>query len=57
MTAAEIRWRCERLAVLLETHGRHEALANAEIEARRQPWLTDPRPAPSMEAGGYVGEE
>lgn len=57
MDAAEIRWRCERLAVLLETQGRHEALANAEMEARRQPWLADPRPAPLMEAGGYVGED
>lgn len=57
MTAAEIRWRCERLAVLLETQGRHEALANAEVEARRQPWLADPRPAPTIEAGGYVGED
>lgn len=57
MTAAEIRWRCERLAQLLETQSRHEALANAEMEARRQPWLADPRPAPSIEPGGYVGED
>lgn len=57
MTAAEIRWRCERLAVLLETQTRHEALANAEIEARRQPWLADPRPAFSLGPGGYVGED
>lgn len=57
MTAAEIRWRCERLAVLLETQSRHEALANAEMEARQRPWLADPRPVPAMEPGGYVGED
>ena len=55
--AAEIRWRCERLAQLLETQGRHEALANAEIEARQQPWIADPRPALSLGPGGYVGED
>lgn len=57
MTAAEIRWRCERLAQLLETQGRHEALANAEVEARSMPWLVDARPAFSLAPGGYVGED
>lgn len=36
MTAAEIRWRCERLPQLLQTQSRHEALANAEFEARHK---------------------
>lgn len=57
MTPAEIRWRCERLAQLLQTQSRHEALANAEIEARRQPWLADTRPCAPMGMGGYVGED
>ena len=57
MTAAEIRWRCERLTVLLQTESRADALANAEIEARCMPWLADPRPAFSLVPGGYVGED
>lgn len=57
MTPAEIRWRCERLAILLQTQSRREALLSAEIEAQGKPWLDDPRPTPSMEPGGYVGED
>lgn len=57
MTAAEIRWRCERLAVLIQTQSRHEAILSAEVEAKSQPWLADQRPAPSIEPGGYVGED
>lgn len=57
MTPSEIRWRCERLEQLLQTQSRHEALANTEIEARRQPWLADTRPCVPMGMGGYVGED
>lgn len=57
MTAAEIRWRCERLAVLLQTQSRREALLSAEVEAQSMPWLADPRPAIPMAPGGYVCED
>lgn len=57
MTAAEIRWRCERLAFLLQTQSRHEALLSAEVEAQSEPWLDDPRPAIPLGPGGYVCED
>lgn len=57
MTPAEIRWRCERLAVLLQTQSRHSALVSLAAEARRTPWVHDPRPAPTpLPMGGYLGD-
>lgn len=46
MTPSEIRWRCERMAELLPVNSRLEAIAIVATEARTQPWLLDPRPAP-----------
>ncbi|MDR2327859.1 MAG: hypothetical protein LBE51_20960 [Acidovorax sp.] len=56
MSPAEIRWRCERLAVLLARASRVEALVTVATEARTQPWLDDPRPPPpSIPSGSYWG--
>lgn len=57
MMYAQSRWRCERLAVLLQTESREDAIVMVEAEARSQPWLDDPRPAPERLEGGYVGED
>lgn len=56
MSPAEIRWRCERLAVLLAHTSRLESVATVAAEARAQPWLGDPRPPPNpLPAGAYWG--
>lgn len=56
MTPAEIRWRCERLAVLLAHAHRLDALATVAAEARAQPWLDEQRPPPpSIPPGTYWG--
>ena len=54
MGAAEIRWRCERIAVLLQTNARLDALTQLAVEARRAPWLEDPRPPPAPLLRGYI---
>ena len=53
MSTAEIRWRCERIAVLLQTCHRLEALTQMAVEARRAPWQGDPRPNPAPLSMGY----
>ena len=56
MTPAYIRWRCERLAVLLQIESRLDALVIVAAEALNKPWIDDPRPAPlPLAAGGYFG--
>lgn len=56
MSPAEIRWRCERLAVLLTHAHRLDALATVAAEARAQPWLDEQRPPPpSIPPGTYWG--
>lgn len=54
MSTAEIRWRCERIAVLLQTCARREALTQLAAEAHRAPWLADTCPAPAPLARGYI---
>ena len=54
MSTAEIRWRCERIAVLLQTSTRHEALTQLAVEARRAPWLADQRTPPAPLSRGYI---
>jgi hypothetical protein len=56
VSPAEIRWRCERLAVLLAHATRLDALVTVAAEARAQPWLDDQRPPPpSFHSGTYWG--
>lgn len=56
MTPSEIRWRCERLAVLLQFESRHTALITVAAEAHASPWIHDTRPPPPpLTAGGYFG--
>lgn len=56
MTPYEIRWRCERLAVLLQFESRHTALITVAAEAHSAPWIHDTRPPPPpLTAGGYFG--
>jgi len=59
MSAAYIRWRCERIAELLNAGTpRLEALAIARQEEVDHPWENDPRPAPPpLPMGGYYSHQ
>lgn len=53
--ALEIRWRCERIAQLLEEgKGRLEAISLLRMEANSTPWLLDCRPPPGAMPLGYI---
>lgn len=55
MTPSEVRWRIERLAVLLQIESRHTALITVAAEAHTAPWIHDLRPPPPpLTAGGYI---
>ena len=53
MTTSEVRWRIERLAVLLQIESRLDALVIVAAEARNTPWAHDQRPPPKPLTAGY----
>lgn len=56
MNPSHVRWRIERLEVLLRTMSRREALEAVAAEERQRPWEQDPRPAPPpLPMGGHWG--
>lgn len=54
MNTLEVRWRIERMAMLLRTESRMDAYLTVCAEAHNQPWLHDPRPAPAPIIGGTI---
>lgn len=54
MTPTYTRWRIERLAELLQTQDRREALCTVAAEEIDKPWERDPRPAPHPLVQGYI---
>lgn len=57
MSPAEVRWRCERMAVLLQVESKAEAVLIVETEANTRPWEGESRPALPLMGSGYVGPD
>lgn len=54
MTPSEVRWRIERLAVLLQFESRQDALVIVATEAHNTPWAHDLRPPPKPLTAGCI---